>query len=427
MAPGNRIRKLSLQVKERLNSLKRQKRSNSVNDHIDDIEIVHPHFDENEPIKLSVPRDSSEHNSLRVNTYGSPRAANAALETQSLSGGDTYVGSPLASAIPDRSRFSRDEWQKKADLGLFGSTRSRLPKSKASDVTADDSEMTPVAEMPPPLQPHPPQLVKFPQLSDSEIDARRSVGIAPIQRSCSAESSDSSMSMYGGGIGALNELLFATNSHIEFETRSLVQQCIRDFNRVSSIVENFERTVNEAYKCFAAAALAVFAVDRGDTTYGSISHIVDMYCSGKMKFQRPDSGYIGGSAGKDSNHALLVLELQRLDIPQVKYSKEQMRLYAVTGLSKYVTSQVLLSTGIENDLVDKMGDASEALNMTVHQIDILNSLGSQYVESENSDTIALRAKADAYQATIDRLRQESEEASVVRHTFETVLLRIQSL
>ncbi|KAJ1723149.1 hypothetical protein LPJ53_002513 [Coemansia erecta] len=233
--------------------------------------------------------------------------------------------------------------------------------------------------------------------------------------------------MDGGGVGSLNELLFATNSHIESETRSLVQQCIRDFNRVSGIVENFERIVDRAYKSFAAAALAVFAVDRGDTTYGSMLHIVDMYCSGKMNFQRPDSGYIGGSAGEDSDHSLLVLELQRLDIPQVKYSKEQMRLYAVTGLSKYVTSQVLLSTGIENDLVDKMGDACEALDMTVRQIDILNSLGNRYVESENSDTIALRSKADTHQATIDRLRKESEEASVVRHTFETVLLRIQSL
>ncbi|KAJ1831241.1 hypothetical protein LPJ73_008134, partial [Coemansia sp. RSA 2703] len=141
---------------------------------------------------------------------------------------------------------------------------------------------------------------------------------------------------------------------------------------------NFERVVDKAYESFSAAALAVFAVDRGNTKYGTISHIVDMYCSGKTTFKRPDSGYIGDGSGEYSNHELLTLELQRLDIPQVKYSKEQMRLYAVTGISKYVTSQVLLSTGIENDLVDKMSDVSEALDMTVQQIDILNSLGNQY-------------------------------------------------
>ncbi|KAJ2496940.1 hypothetical protein IWW47_003711, partial [Coemansia sp. RSA 2052] len=119
------------------------------------------------------------------------------------------------------------------------------------------------------------------------------------------------------------------------------------------------------------------------------------------------------------------------DINVVKYSKEQMRLFAITGLTKYVTNQVLLSTGIENDLIDKLEEAAEALALTMDQIEILDSLNGPDKRRRSTvdyeDVAALRMRAAQYKDTVDRIQHEAKESGCTRRIYESILAEIQSL
>ncbi|KAJ1828404.1 hypothetical protein LPJ56_001133 [Coemansia sp. RSA 2599] len=456
MVPGIRIRKLSLQVKEKLDSLKRRKRSNSANveQNAQDIEIVHPHFDETVPIRQSAPGEFRRNPRYDYKSWDDQGWSVNSDPQDSL---ETHLPSNSFPAIFEERSFSMDEWQKKVDTAVFGSSRSRSNKTRRSAVESaakeqssdpdmqlggqqpthcmDDrqtaslhTEHAPLSQPMFQQQQQPPPLVSFPRLSSTDYNMSLSPAVpSAIHRSCSGSSTISGMSTVSCGVSALNEILFATNSHIETELRSMVKQCIGDEDKVHGFVSRFERVIDRAYRDFVAAALSVIDVDNGKLTGKSVSQIIDEYGSAKRGFGRPDSGFIGGDAEDTDEHRRLVFELRQRDISQVKYSKEQMHLYAATGLTKYVSSQVLLSTGIENDLVDKLGEAVEDLDKTSGQLDILNSLESQYVKSESTDISMLRNKAAEIQSTIERLKLETQEAAHIRHTFETVLLEIQGL
>ncbi|KAJ2855118.1 hypothetical protein J3B02_002331 [Coemansia erecta] len=445
MTPGIRIRKLSLQVKERLNSLKRRKRSNSTNEslNIADIEIIHPHFDETQPIRKSAPGEFRHNPRYDYKTWDSPSLP-ANNEGDSL---EEHLPSTFPVLLDDR-RFSRDEWQKRADTAVFGSYRSRNGKARQSAAGDDANKMRfsdfaaqNSGQQTPPVddrhsvsldieQPSaaPPPLVSFPRLSSSDYNKPASSHEPSVIRRSPSESSSTSsgISIISGGVSALNELLFATNSRIETELRNMVRQCIADNDRVHGFMNRVERIIDQAYREFVVAALSVIDAENGYLSK-SVLQIIDEYCNARSSLGRLDSGFTSDNGEDTAEHNRLLHELRQQDISQIKYSKEQMHLYAAIGLSKYVSSQVLLSTGIENDLVDKLGEAVEELDKTNGQLDILEGLESQYVQSESTDVLALCEKAVEIQARIERLKRETQEAAHIRHTFETVLLEIQGL
>ncbi|KAJ2371304.1 hypothetical protein H4S02_009606 [Coemansia sp. RSA 2611] len=123
--------------------------------------------------------------------------------------------------------------------------------------------------------------------------------------------------------------------------------------------------------------------------------------------------------------------LRTYGINVVKYSKEQMRLFALTGLTKYVTNQILLSTGIENDLIDKLDEAAEALALAMDQIDILDSLDSPTKGRHNTvdceDIAALRLRAAQHRDNVDRIQLEARDSGYTRRIYESILAEIQSL
>ncbi|KAJ2227923.1 hypothetical protein H4R99_004522 [Coemansia sp. RSA 1722] len=426
MVPGIRIRKLSLQVKEKLNNLKRRKRSNSTNDQINNgMEIIHPHFDETQPVRKSAPGEF-RHN---------PRYDYKSWDTRESIKGESLETRlpPSSSPLQPENLFSRDEWQKKMDSAVFGSCRSRSSRATRqvdtpmTGFSEPDRQMSSAQSMPVSLEigPHaPPPLVSFPRLSSSDLRTSGMDAPTVLQRNYTGSSTMSSLSTgsVSDGVGALNELLFATNSRIEAELRLLVGRCLDDNDHVEGLVARFEHTVDRAYRYFVTAALAVIDSESG-VHPKPVSQIVHEYSSLELN---PDGSGVG-RVEESADCQRLEHELQQRDISQVKYSKEQMHLYAATGLTKYVSSQVLLGTGIENDLVDKLGMAVENMDKVQGQLEILESLENRYVQSESTDMAELREKAAEAQEAIERLKMEVAQAAHIRHTFETVLLEIQGL
>ncbi|KAJ2724733.1 hypothetical protein GGI07_001786 [Coemansia sp. Benny D115] len=327
--------------------------------------------------------------------------------------------SPKSPPLPNNNtftanqQFSHDEWQEKVGSAMFGSYRGRQEKKKAlASLEAKSLVQTPVKssgieqlQLSDPVvhmldDSPPPKLIRFPQLADDiETD------VLPLQRNLTASSTESSMSEGSeGGIGGLNELLFAANSKAESETRMLVRMCLKDVERIYTITADFDEAVSKVFRDFAISALELVRGSNGLQEHPSNMH------------SRPDSGF------HDSSE--LSQELRRRGISEVKYSEEQMRRYAATGLCKYVTSQVLLSTGIENDLADKLAEASEGLHRTMQQIAILSEIGG---EIQDADSAALHEKARLFRENMAMLAQEQDEAGRSRETFETVLLAMQEL
>ncbi|KAI7825923.1 hypothetical protein BX661DRAFT_206197 [Kickxella alabastrina] len=353
MTAGSTIRKLSLQVKERL-TLKRRKRSNSTTTTTaaEEYEIAHPHFNNSLP--------------------------------------------PHAPAV--RTRSVDDDCMQ---WGTFAPNRPAPPPP-----VPNKSKAAPKIESP--------TGVSFPRLSDDRHPQQQK------QQQAANENDDREEEEEG-----LDEILFATNARVDAETRATVRGCIDSTDVSQHILADFDSIVAKAYRDFTQTALQILTKSHHSK---SISEIVATYTAGQYTSGRPPpeplSGSMMGAAADEVGE--LALELHRRDISEVKYSLDQLRRYAATGLCKYVTSQVLLSTGVENDLVDKLEEAAGALSCTMDQIDILQGLdGAGAVEKE--DIRALREKAAAHRRAVDRLKAEGREAGVIRETFEEVLLAIQVL
>ncbi|KAJ1887498.1 hypothetical protein LPJ66_009082 [Kickxella alabastrina] len=294
---------------------------------------------------------------------------------------------------------------------MFGSSRGRKDKQDR----AVKNSVTQVQISNPVIQKiESPTGVSFPRLSDDHHPQQQK------QQHAANEDDDKEEEEEG-----LDEILFATNARVDAETRATVRGCIDSTDVSQHILADFDSIIAKAYRDFTQTALQILTKSHHSK---SISEIVATYTASQYTVGRrppePLSASTVGAAADEIGE--LALELHRRDISEVKYSLDQLRRYAATGLCKYVTSQVLLSTGVENDLVDKLEEAAGALSCTMDQIDILQGLdGAGALEKE--DIRALREKAAAHRKAVDRLKAEGREAGVIRETFEEVLLAIQVL
>ncbi|KAJ2557285.1 hypothetical protein EV175_001437 [Coemansia sp. RSA 1933] len=343
------------------------------------------------------------------------------------------------------ARFSQDEWQEKAGEALFGSLRSRSKltgsghpeagrnkrgreqgvEDEDADGPSDDATFNGWTE-------------KASNAKSPRISTLGSTRMDPIQSFLdlsSAEPSPTQASPYDQCINALNELLFATNARVESELHGL-PQCYMDGRDVQTrFTSDFNTIVSHAYDDFVPAAQTVLS------TVSQMTHNRQRKQPGPMESLLAEivARYADETASVQArrhydDYAIyssedLRTQVEALGVGFVKYSKEQMTMYATTSISKYVSSQVLLSTGIENDLEDKLESCTQALDVITGQIDVLDSqAGSEGRDDcRDSEVTKLRSKASKWEAQIRQLQADVADASHIRKTFELVLLQVQAL
>ncbi|KAJ2662086.1 hypothetical protein IW148_003134 [Coemansia sp. RSA 1199] len=343
----------------------------------------------------------------------------------------------------DGRRFSRDEWEKRAGQAVFGSRRSHADEASISSNDAWDAQ--------PAIHKQEPKLptlnyntgaTSYPKPPMSKQKSGISVRAGQVpNKLCSS---------------ALNELLFSTNEQIDGDLHDMIEDYING-RGIGNLTDDFEAIVDHAYSGFITAARAILDItkdtqdERLSNTHehppamrrypsskyaGSmeslLSEIVDCYTN-----QTEDAGnsYARGSTWRTSHartsprqSVAAEQQMGTYGIDVIKYNKEQLRRYAVTTLSKYINSQVLFSTGIENDLADKLDEAAEALRLITQQIATLESLyGGKEQTKNNNDMGALRKRAFRYRRTVKQLKIDAKDASNVRRIFEMALLEVQIL
>ncbi|KAJ2835023.1 hypothetical protein GGI24_000093 [Coemansia furcata] len=444
--PSKGIRNLSSHLRGRLSTLRRRKRNcGDEGDGRDDddvglgspankqppmrIDIVHPHTYE-----------SGISDQTAVKNQASP-PMNYWLNEDSDSGSDhsthtidgrTTPQRPAPQPIPlaKNSRFSREEWQGRADGALFGSHR-RLDKR------LDDSPVLPKGEF---LPSHSlPSISLSSSASSSDMRKRLDSGIAchyspkPRQANVSID-----LDIYQKCVNALNELLFATNAQIDEEVQALIRHYLNEQNS-SSFMPVFTGIVDQSFADFSVAARSILAVvdhvnsrplyaSTSNGFVGSTDSLLTEIVKSYMGLAVRDSVDIANTDPLSADSLEHLLRTYGINV--VKYSKEQMLLFAMTGLTKYVTNQILLSTGVENDLIDKLDEAAEALALVMDQIDILDSLDSPRLDRRNAvdceDVAALRMRAALYRDNVDRIQLEARDAGYSRRLYESILAEIQS-
>ncbi|KAJ2470886.1 hypothetical protein GGI02_002632 [Coemansia sp. RSA 2322] len=437
------------------------------------IDIVHPHTYES-----VVSSDHATFENVRLRT---PPPMNYWLnsddEDEDSGDVETSCFDSLRTApqpIPQaqKGRFSREEWQGRADGALFGSHRRRC--DMRPDSTTMPSDNYPLAQSLP--------TVSFSSsLLSSNIEPRPDsvldgLSCAPQQQNqkmpllySKNDWSLESTSAYQKCVAALNELLFATNAQVDEEMQALVRHYVNG-QTASQFMPVFDGIVDQAFEDFSMAAQSILAVaDQASARYslgsadsrrthehydvcGSLSgnltgsmeslltEIVSSYM-GLAATSTPTRQHKDTARSPNTKCALadgpdpispgsLERMLRSFNINVVKYSKEQLRLFATTGLAKYVTSQVLLSTGIENDLIDKLDEAAEELSHTMDQVDMLDSVSSEPTQASSNgdveDIATLRLRAAQYRDNVDRIQLEARDAGYTRRIFESIMAEIQA-
>ncbi|KAJ2660242.1 hypothetical protein IWW48_003074 [Coemansia sp. RSA 1200] len=252
-----------------------------------------------------------------------------------------------------------------------------------------------------------------------------------------ARNSQTAVSAQAQCTNALDELLFATNARVEAELQGL-PQCYIDGRDVAKLGKDFNTIVSHAYDDFVPAARNVLStvsqmgvhqsavIERTGLMDTLVGEIVASYAdeaSSAQLLKHYDDYAIYSSADLEEAVGML-------DVSTVKYSKEQMAMYASTSISKYVSSQVLLSTGIENDLVDQLESSTQAMEVVMGQIDVLESLdkGDSIAQRQtDGDLLGLRKKARKWETRIRQLQKDVTDASHIRKTFELVFIQVQRL
>ncbi|KAJ2745190.1 hypothetical protein GGI20_002372 [Coemansia sp. BCRC 34301] len=474
--PGKGIHKLSLRFRNRVNTLKRRKRSygdeasseqqEGEGDDVDTgnttpkrppmrIDIVHPHTYESGVSDLTAVRNPQLQASPPMNYWLNDENSDSDDSAHTVDG-HFVPRRPAPQPIPiaKNNRFRRKEWQERADGALFGSHRRR-PGNKL-----DDSPVLPRGELL--LPTHSLSSICLSSSASSSDMRRWDSGIGgsdlpePLRQRGDCESGN--QEVYHECVAALNELLFATNAQIDEDVQALIRQHLNG-QSISPFIPVFEGIVNQAFADFSVAARSTLAVaDHANARprFGSTANNTHASAPGKFtqSTQSLLAGIVSSYIGLDINEAAdkssrpsaqpkysrdldplsadsLERLLQSFDINVVKYSKEQMRLFAITGLTKYVTNQVLLSTGVENDLIDKLEEAGEALALTMDQIEILDSLSGpsqgrrKTVDCE--DIAALRLRAAQHKDTVDRIQLEAKDYGYTRRVYESILAEIKLL
>ncbi|KAJ2083073.1 hypothetical protein H4R24_001112 [Coemansia sp. RSA 988] len=369
--------------------------------------------------------------------------------------------------IAQRQRYSRDEWEEKAEEALFGSCRTNRHDTSEHIQVADDADST----------------IEGKYGWDDMREEPGGVGSEtetefgePAVRPPKASKQASGVSLRAGQSPhnlcstALNDLLFTTNAQIDTDLHDMLEDYING-RGISNFTDDFELIVDHAYAGFITAAKSILDVteeatarpstssDHSNSTVtdhtptqpgclrrhassryaGSmeslLSEIVDCYMNQTEDYRKPNTREANGnwkySHMRSSPRQSLALEdrMQDFGIDIVKYNKEQLRRYAVTGITKYVSGQVLLSTGIENDLADRLDQTAETLRMVMQQISTLETLHQQNKEAlkNDRDMAGLRKKAFRFKRTVKQLRVDAMDASNVRRIFEMALLEIQLL
>ncbi|KAJ2861634.1 hypothetical protein GGH94_004776 [Coemansia aciculifera] len=466
LLPGKGILKLSSQLRERL-TLKRRKRS--YGDEPDEqhegddvglggsaikhppmrIDIVHPHTYESGISDQTMVKNlqASPPMNYWLNDEDSD---NGSDHTTHTIGGQFTPQRPAPQPIPPakNNRFSREEWQGRADGALFGSHRRRLGKR------LDDSPVLPKGVF---LPTHSLSSISL-SSSASSIDMRKRLdsGIgchySPTPRQERDDRGSMDLDIYQKCVNALNELLFATNAQIGEEVQALIRHYLNGQNS-SPFMPVFAGIIDQSFADFSVAARSILAVadhvnSRSQFCTSKTPGISDGFVgSTDSLLTEIVNSYMGlavtDTLDKPNRKNTLSRNLDPLSadslehllrtygINVVKYSKEQMRLFAMTGLTKYVTNQILLSTGIENDLIDKLDEAAEALALVMDQIDILDSLDGPNQGRRNTidceDVTALRLRAAQHRDNVDRIQLEARDSGYTRHIYESILAEIQSL
>ncbi|KAJ2612296.1 hypothetical protein H4S08_002765 [Coemansia sp. RSA 1365] len=382
-----------------------------------------------------------------------------------------YVESPkhihTLEYAPQRQRYSRDEWEEKAEEALFGSCRTHRYDTSEQIQVADDADSTVEGKYGWNDMHEEPESIG----SDTETELGMSSARPPkTTKQASGISLRAGQSPYNLCATALNDLLFTTNAQIDTDLHDMLEDYING-RGISNFTDDFDLIVDHAYAGFLTSAKSILDVTEDATARPSmssehsnstvvdnmysqsnslrrhassryagsmeslLSEIVDCYMTQTEDYRKPNAHEAKGNWKYNQKHSSprqsIALEdrMQDLGIDVVKYNKEQLRLYAVTGITKYVSGQVLLSTGIENDLADRLDETAETLRMITQQIATLESLHQQNKEmmKNDRDMSALRKKAFRFKRTVKQLKVDAMDASSVRRIFEMALLEIQLL
>ncbi|KAJ1955013.1 hypothetical protein EC988_002117 [Linderina pennispora] len=275
-------------------------------------------------------------------------------------------------------------------------------------------------------------------------------------------------------LNALNELLFMANEWVDYQQQKLVDTYV-DGRNVARFVYDFDEMVEVAFAEFAIAVESVLAVVGEMETRPSISSdcsgltMVDSNPSGSYPRQRIASidsalsGIIGCYADRTSHvKGLLTCGVQpvgrdtlctiasastdfaqsfgadtidpedfeqalsALGIDTVKYSKEQLELYAKTSICKTVTNQMLLSTGVENEYIDRLEEAEEGLAVLEDCVETLR-LSEGDVEAREQDLWLMRRKTESQRIKVEGLGEQASEARRQRRIFEALFTQISSI
>ncbi|KAJ2630939.1 hypothetical protein H4R22_002325 [Coemansia sp. RSA 1290] len=356
-------------------------------------------------------------------------------------------------AKSQKRRFSRQEWREKTDMALFGSCKVSQEQGSDSEVSIEsgdawDGRSTPVDR-------------------DSGIDPDFMLNSPPPKtvKQISGISIREGQDPHSLCANALNELLFTTNAQIDIHLHDMLEDYING-RGISNLTDDFESIIEHTYNGFITAARSILdiaeetrdqeAVDLVYSTnnnlnrtaspppirrYASskyagsmeslLSEIVNCYTH-QTEEETSSTRNLGWRTGANRANPRIstATESQMADfgIDVIKYNKEQMRRYAVTTLSKYISGQVLVSTGIENDLADKLDESAEALRRINQQITTLESLYKDKEEMKSdTDLSGLRKRAFRYRRTVKQLKNDAKDASNVRRIFEMALLEVQLL
>ncbi|KAJ2157934.1 hypothetical protein GGF46_004142 [Coemansia sp. RSA 552] len=356
---------------------------------------------------------------------------------------------PLSSNSSDKQEnFSRGDWRRMTDEAVFGTRRAR---QEEGDSTAGESDCT---EWSTPSAKH----------NTTKVAADHEVPAPPkaVQQSSSI-SLRVGQSAYRLCASALNEILFATNAQIDNDLHDMLEDYING-RGLSNLTDDFEAVVDYAYAGFLKAARPILDITdevsvrpsmssdgasdtaTDDTAPPDIRRYASSRFAGSMESLlaeivdcytfRADENRKSHVSGWQTFHdsasprqsMAIEDQMESYGIDIVKYNKEQLRRYALTGVSKYVSGQVLLSTGIENDLADKLDESAQTLRLVAQQIETLESL----VQSKDNvmatrELSGLRKKAIRYRRTVKQLKTDAKDANNIRRIFEMALLEIQLL
>ncbi|KAJ1965051.1 hypothetical protein GGI12_001033 [Dipsacomyces acuminosporus] len=369
----------------------------------------------------------------------------------------------LRALAPPDDEYSRTEWENKAASGMFGSFRPRKSKAVEQKKVAYSNSISSTLSG-----------------GGKQPEVYTSAWLHELKRSLGKQL-DLSEPGRDICVNALNELLFMANSWVDNQLKKLISK----YNKgrvVSKFPLDFEFIVETAYTEFIDAAESIMAIisemesrpsvssDRSSQTFvesmasqddtsprpsvDSMENIVFDIINSYADRATANKNTRKGSARRNARLAwdsvvqdtsscqVKSLEhssgaasasprdfeytLEKYGVDTVKYSKEQLRLYATASVRKIVTSQMLLSTGLENELIDRLEEESDTLATVRSSIDSIEAR-EDHVTDKKRDLLMMRLKAAQLSHAIAKTEGEVKQASLKRRVYETLFGQISSM